>query len=177
MGHVARSDIRRSLGQKTGAGMAMAGLVLGYLGISIIPILIIAAIAIPNLLRAKIVANEAAAVSSLRLLNTSAAAYSITYGAFPPSLAALGPSASPAPTAANLIDSVLAGGTKSGYIFRYDKFVETDPISQTEMEKYSITASPVTPGTTGRTYFFTDQTGTIRAEAKRVATADSPPIK
>ncbi len=51
MGHISRAEIRRSEGRKSGAGMALAGLVLGYVGISIIPILIISAIAIPNLLR------------------------------------------------------------------------------------------------------------------------------
>ena len=51
-GHISRSDIRRSGGRKTGAGMALQGLSSGYIGVAIIPvILIIAAIAIPNLLR------------------------------------------------------------------------------------------------------------------------------
>ena len=48
-------------------------------------ILIIAAIAIPNLLRAKMAANEASAVGSLRTINTSCVEYSTTYGVgFPP---------------------------------------------------------------------------------------------
>ena len=51
MGHISRAEIRRSGGRKTGDGMALAGLVLGYIGLSIIPLLIISAIAIPNLLR------------------------------------------------------------------------------------------------------------------------------
>src|SRR6202451_4489534 len=82
-------------------------------------ILIIAAIAIPNLLRSKMAANEASAVGSLRTLNTSSVAFSTTYGNYPPSLAALGPSSAPSSTAADLIDSVLAGGTKSGYTFTF----------------------------------------------------------
>ena len=52
-----------------GDGMAIAGLVLGYIGFAAIPfILIIAAIAIPNLLRARMAANEASAVGSLRTI-------------------------------------------------------------------------------------------------------------
>ncbi|MGH9530458.1 MAG: DUF4190 domain-containing protein, partial [Terriglobales bacterium] len=49
MGHIARSNIRKSAGRLAGSGVALAGLILGYLGIAFIPvILIIAAIAIPN---------------------------------------------------------------------------------------------------------------------------------
>jgi type II secretory pathway pseudopilin PulG len=174
MGHISRAEIRRSGGRKTGDGMALAGLVLGYIGLSIIPLLIISAIAIPNLLRAKMAANEASAMRSLRVLNKSASVYSTTYGAYPSSLGALGPSPSPSPTAANLIDSALASGTKSGYVFVY--YGIFNPAGKGEAERYIITASPVTPRTTGMRYFFTDQSGTIRTESNRVATAESPPI-
>ena len=78
-------------------------------------ILIIASIAIPNLLRAKMAANEASAVGSLRTLNTSAIMYSTIYGTgFPGSLAVMGGSTSAAATSASaeLIDTVLAHGTK-----------------------------------------------------------------
>ena len=58
-GHISLSQIKNSAGRLGGKGLAIAGLVLGYLGIALIPlILIIAAIAIPNLLRARIAANE-----------------------------------------------------------------------------------------------------------------------
>jgi prepilin-type N-terminal cleavage/methylation domain-containing protein len=91
-------------------------------------ILIIAAIAIPNLLRARIAANESSAVSSLRTVNTAEVSYTTAYPTvgYSATLAALGPgagvtcpAAGPASTAACLIDSVLAGGTKSGYTFTY----------------------------------------------------------
>jgi type II secretory pathway pseudopilin PulG len=154
--------------------MALAGLVLGYIGLSIIPLLIISAIAIPNFLRARMAANEAS-MRSLRALNESASVYSTTYGAYPSSLGALGPSPSPSSTAANLIDSALANGTKSGYVFVY--YGIFDPAGKGEAERYIITASPVTPRTTGMRYFFTDQSGTIRTESNRVATAESPPIE
>lgn len=62
--------------------MAITGLVLGYLGIAVIPLkLIIAAIAIPNLLRARIAANEASAVATLRSINSAQVAYQATYPA------------------------------------------------------------------------------------------------
>jgi type IV pilus assembly protein PilA len=92
-------------------------------------ILIIAAIAIPNLLRARIAANESSAVSSIRTMNTAEAAYQSTFPTvgFSSTLAALGPSVSsgcttPASTNACLVDWVVAqasvvGTPKSGYWF------------------------------------------------------------
>ena len=69
-------------------------------------ILIIAAIAIPNLLRSKMAANEASAVGSLRTLNTACVAFSTTYSQFPAALSNLGPSngATPTSTMSDLID-------------------------------------------------------------------------
>jgi type IV pilus assembly protein PilA len=81
-------------------------------------ILIIAAIAIPNLMRSKMAANEASAVASVRTLNTASATYSSTYGiGFPAGLANLGPAAAATAAAADLIDNVLSTGAKSGYTF------------------------------------------------------------
>jgi type IV pilus assembly protein PilA len=105
-------------------------------------ILIIAAIAIPNLLRAKIAANQASAVGSLRTLNTACIAYSTSYGQFPAALTNLGPIASgstASSTSADLIDSVLASGTKSGYTFTYTAGAGN--------QSYSITAKPITAAT------------------------------
>ena len=85
-------------------------------------ILIIAAIAIPNLMRSKMAANESSAVGSLRTINTAEVTYSTNFPAtgFGP-LASLGgvcPSGTVALVgSACLIDNVLAQGTKSGYIF------------------------------------------------------------
>ena len=94
-------------------------------------ILIIAAIAIPNLLRARISANESSAVSSLRTINTAEVTYQSAYPTvgYSSSLSALGPGAvgavcgtAPTQTSACLIDSVLSNATattspKSGYYF------------------------------------------------------------
>lgn len=84
-------------------------------------ILIIAAIAIPNLLQARVAANEASAVASLRTINTAEITYNSTYPTvgYAPSLTALG-GTSCAPTdetSACLIDTQLASGRKSGYSF------------------------------------------------------------
>src|SRR3990172_1865863 len=81
-------------------------------------ILIIAAIAIPNLLRSRIAAHQAPALSSLPTLNTAAIPYASTYSAgSPTTLQAMQPpagTANPTATAAGLVDSVLASGSKSG---------------------------------------------------------------
>src|SRR5207244_654614 len=109
----------------------------------------IAAIAIPNLLRSKIAANQSSAVGSLRTLNTSCIAFSTSYGQFPTQLTDLGPVAAngtASSTSADLIDSVLSAGTKSGYTFRY--------ASTTPFQAYTITAMPITGGTTGQNTYF-----------------------
>jgi type II secretory pathway pseudopilin PulG len=81
-GHIALSQIKKSSGRMGGRGMAIAGLVLGYLGIAMIPlILIIAAIAIPNLLRARIAANESSAAHAIREIDTAQVTYQATYPA------------------------------------------------------------------------------------------------
>jgi type II secretory pathway pseudopilin PulG len=77
VGHISRSKIKKSGGRLKGDGMALAGLILGYISFLFIPI--IAAIAIPNLLRARISANEASAASTVRTINTTQITYSTTY--------------------------------------------------------------------------------------------------
>ena len=139
-------------------------------------ILIIAAIAIPNLLRSRIAANEASAVGSCRTYNTSQMTYQTTYPSlgFASSFAALGPPASgsnPSSTAAGLVDNVLgcstATCTKAGYNFS----VNVPSPSST----YQLNANPVTPGSTGIRYFYTDDSGVIRYNATAAAgSGDSP---
>jgi prepilin-type N-terminal cleavage/methylation domain-containing protein len=145
-------------------------------------ILIIAAIAIPNLLRARITANESSAVGSLRTLNTVLVQYSTTYSSgaapapncgMPPGLANLAPAATPSAAAADLIDNILAAGNKSGYTFTYTQ-AATD--SNGCGTTYTITADPITPGTTGQRYFFTDQSGVIRQSTTAQAVVTDPPI-
>ena len=77
VGHISRSKIKKSGGRLKGDGMALAGLILGYISFLFIPI--IAAIAIPNMLRARISANEAAGASTVRTINTAQISYSTSY--------------------------------------------------------------------------------------------------
>ena len=91
LGHISWSKVRRSMGQLKGEGMAMAGLIMGYL--SIPWFLIFAAIAIPNFAKARISANEAVAMSTIRTFNTTQVTYETEYPArgYAPDLATLGP--------------------------------------------------------------------------------------
>jgi len=137
-------------------------------------ILIIAAIAIPNLLRSRMAANEASAVGSLRTINTSCVAYSTTYGiGFPSTLASLGTSGAVSSTSAQLIDNVLAGGAKSGYSFTYVAGALAGGVIPT----YTVNASPITAGQTGQRYFYTDQSGVIRFNVSAVASASDNPLQ
>src|SRR5580704_10561853 len=86
-------------------------------------ILIIAAIAIPNMLKSRMAANQASAVSNLRTITSASVSYSVTFSnGYPPNLAALGgvEGAAASCTASILIDPVLASTLqKSGYQFAY----------------------------------------------------------
>ena len=139
-------------------------------------IMIIAAIAIPNLVLSKSQANETAAVQSLKTLNEAVLLYQNTYGGFPHQLSDMGPvsgGAAPSSSAADLIDSVLSSGVKSGYKFSYTASA-SDPSGN--VLNYSVAASPVTPGTSGQRSFYTDQSGTIRASLNGAADSSSSPI-
>jgi len=126
-------------------------------------ILIIAAMATPNYLRARMAANETSAVASIRMYNTSAVTYFTTYSVqgFPASLAVMsGPEPCNTPTPANacLIDQVLASGTKSGYTFVWTGDGNTPSVA------YTVTGTPIVFDSTGRRMFCSDQSGTIRFE-------------
>lgn len=136
-------------------------------------ILIIAAIAIPTLMRSTMLAHEASAIGSLHALNTACVTYSSTYGSYPATLANLGPAASPSSAAADLIDSVLVSGAKSGYIFSYS----AGPPTNTGISSYSITANPADRGVTGQRGFYTDQSLIIRYNETGTASATDPPIQ
>jgi len=127
-------------------------------------VLLVMALAIPNLLRSRMAANEASAVGSLRTLNTAAASYLASYGHYPYALKNFGLSASgiPSEEGAGLVDEVLAkGGQKSGYLFIY----RTLPaFGFNSRGGYTINADPVAPGKGGLRHFSTNQTGTIFAD-------------
>jgi len=131
-------------------------------------ILIIAAIAIPNLLRARIAANESSAVASLRTLNTAQISYNSMYPTvgFASTLAALSGTtcAPPGSTGACYIDTQLASGTKSGYSFALSG------TSGTPASTYQFIASPLTPNHTGVRYFCSFGDAVVRFNSTAIAT-------
>ncbi len=141
-------------------------------------ILIIAAIAIPNLLRSRIAANESSAVGSIRSINTANVTYSSTYPnlGFAPTMAALG-GANPCtagPATGCLIDQVLAGATvatsaKSGYFFTY-----TVPGGTPEV-LYAVVGDAAVQNQSGQRSFFSDQSGVIRFKAVGPGAASTDP--
>jgi prepilin-type N-terminal cleavage/methylation domain-containing protein len=135
-------------------------------------ILIIAAIAIPNLLRSRIAANEASAVGSVRTINTAEITYASTYPANGfgtlPRLGGAGGSA----TGAGLIDEVLASGSKSGYVFTVTTGGATSGGPATT---YTVTGDPQN-SQTGQRHFFSDQSGVIRYNQSATATASDSPL-
>jgi len=182
LGHLSKSSIARSLGRLKGDGMATAGLVMGYASIALIPlVLIVAAIAIPNLLRARMAANESAAAATVRTVNTAQAAYSTTYPdkGYAADLAAMGPGSedscsTPAyPSAAHacLLDGVLAGPTctagtwcvKGGYRYSSTAICGSDGVCS----DYVVTAMPVTPGSTGQRSFCATNDAIVRVHGGR----------
>jgi type IV pilus assembly protein PilA len=195
LGHMSLSEIRKSAGRIGGQGIAMTGLVLGYLGIAVIPfILIVAAIAIPNLLRSRMAANEASAVGSLRVIETAAISYDSEFeNGFPSSLDVMGSASGSEADCnhANLIHAPLTSGQKSGYVFTYTPTFPGNSAAPVISPKaaakgctsggasgFTVTAEPLQRGRTGMRSFFADQTGVIRFSVSgESATADSLPLQ
>jgi type IV pilus assembly protein PilA len=122
-------------------------------------ILIIAAIAIPNLMKSRMQANEASAIASLRTINVAQVSYITQYPTvgYADDLTKLGPTggATPTPTKAGLLDDNLGCASqpciKSGY-----KFAIINP-QLTPVASYELTAVPTAVNTTGRRGFCSSQ--------------------
>ena len=141
-------------------------------------ILIIAAIAIPNLLRARIQANEASAAASLHALNTAEISYSSAFPSigFSTNLANLGDGGtSPclgSPTASCYIDPNLASGTKSGYLFTYAQDATSTPSLH-----YTVNVDPVSRGISGQRSFFSSEANVTRYNPSAVASSSDAPLQ
>src|SRR5689334_1164378 len=109
-------QLGRSCSRKASAGFSLIELL-----VVVAVILIVAAIAVPNFIRSKMRANEAAAVANLRNITTAETVYSTTYGiGYTTALVQLGGTTVVVDqNNAGLIDSVLATGNKTGYTFTY----------------------------------------------------------
>lgn len=139
-------------------------------------ILIIAAIAIPNFIRSKMRANEAAAVENLRTITTAEVSYSTSYQiGFSPDLVSLAGNGTVVDSGhADLIDEVLATGTKSGYSYSYTVVFQD---SNGNVTDYSVIADPLVVNSTGMRHFYADQTGVIRQNGSTTASSSDSAIQ
>jgi type IV pilus assembly protein PilA len=149
---------------------ARQGFTLMELLIVIAIILVIAAIAVPQMNKQLMSAHEMAAIREITTIHQAETQYYSQFGKYAESLAQLGPPASgaPGPNAAEIIPKGLADGKASGYIFN----VAATPTG------YAVTAIPETYNGSGRRTFYSDQTIVIRQNwSQEPATANSPEIK
>jgi prepilin-type N-terminal cleavage/methylation domain-containing protein len=120
-------------------------------------ILIIAAIAIPNLLKSKMAANESSAVGSVRTINTAEITYQVGCPNLGYTTLAFLNTGNGCPAGVGIIDATLGGGIKSGYKMAATPGGLVGTVSTT----YVDTATPQTVGTTGQRMFCSNQTGVI----------------
>ena len=137
-------------------------------------ILILAAIAIPNLLRARIAANEASAANSIRKIDTAEVAYSAAYPTqgYAPALSNLsGPATACNPTSvtACILDSALGSGTKSGYQFVALGFAQGGTVNVS----FVAGSAPQAFNVTGVRYFCSTNDGVLRADP---GVSGTPPV-
>ncbi|MFH0876870.1 MAG: prepilin-type N-terminal cleavage/methylation domain-containing protein [Candidatus Omnitrophota bacterium] len=124
-------------------------------------IIVLAAIAIPNLVRSRLTANEAAAIASLKTITWAAITYRTSNSGYPADIAQLGAGVP------SYIDSVLSTGTKQGYIFNVTG----------GSGNFNVTAQPVAENITGTRSFYSDASAVIRASTGSPADGSSPPIE
>jgi len=128
-------------------------------------ILVIAAIAIPNLLQARMAANEASAVGSIKAIQKAEIAFGQLYPDrnYTCMFTRLGPppnGQAPSEASGDFIDKQLASGVKSGYTFQLGGCSATLPHMQ-----YWVTAAPVTIGQTGNRAFCSDESTAVQYSA------------
>jgi prepilin-type N-terminal cleavage/methylation domain-containing protein len=143
------------------------GLMTRQQGFSLIELLIVvtiigilAAVAVPNLLKSRAAANEASAIASVRTIVTAQITYSATVGngSYAADLSEL--------ESAGLLDAALASGSKDGYTF----------LTAGTAEAFTVNADPTDMGSSGNRGFFSDQSAVIRYATGAAADASSPPL-
>jgi type IV pilus assembly protein PilA len=136
-------------------------------------ILIIAAIAIPSLLKSRIAANEASAVGSVRSINTAQVTYDTTCTFYATTLLVLNTGGA-CPAGASTIDPVLAAGIKSGYTIT--SISPGTTAAGTNTTTFDVHADPQTRGVSGQRSFFSNESLVIRVNPLAVATNASNPL-
>ena len=177
LGHLALSDIKRSAGRISGQGMAVAGLVMGYVGVSLTAIFALAVVfSVRNTLHS-VPSNEMAAISTMTAYNEALKAYATKcpQQGYSVALTSLGPGSGTGDcTRANLTDATLAIARpiRLGYQFVYTPGV----MGAEKVAVFALVASPVQPGFTGKRYFFLDEGGVIRQADSQIIGPRSDPV-
>jgi type IV pilus assembly protein PilA len=162
LGHLSRVSVRKSQGRLKGSGLALAGLIMGYVSLALLPVVLFTGIAIPRLFRGQIAANEASAVNTLRSINYAATTYRTEHNAYPATLQELG-----AASLFPLDNAVTSFGTQSGYRFTYKPSASGGG--------YVLRADPISLAT-GQSHFFSDASGVIRSEKDHQAGSGSASV-
>jgi prepilin-type N-terminal cleavage/methylation domain-containing protein len=166
-------------------GRRQGGFSLIEILISVAIILIIAAIALPNLLASKRAAATTAAVGNMKTIMAANAGWVARYHAgFSPSLTLLGGTTvtsgvPPCTTGANLLPTNLAAdpATVGGYVFTYTPGVaDASDTTCGSVVSFTLTASPQVAGRTGDSAFFMDESGTIREDTTGAGATVTSPI-
>jgi hypothetical protein len=161
---VAMGRVKREPWKYGGRGMAIAGLILSITSLAtLLPVAIIAAIAIPNMLAARLAANEGLAIRSMQTISSAEGMYYTAFAKYG-TLDELG--------AQGLIDSQIATGSKNGYNFSIE-------LTSNEMngEGFAATATPAEYLRSGRRSFYVDESMIVRAGDNHGApstSADAP---
>lgn len=177
LGHLALVDIKRSAGRMSGQGLAIAGLVMGYLGIALIAIyMVVMMFAVRNAMRQNVPANESVAIASMKSYDQALKAYAAKcpQQGFPATLSALGPGTGDC-AHANLMGANMANGrpVKQGYRFVYTPGTN----GAQRVTAFALVARPAQPGVTGKRYFFLDEEGVVRQSDSYIVGPRSPPVE
>jgi len=120
-------------------------------------VLIILAIGVPNILRARVFANESTAIADLKSINNACQAYHLDNDQYPASLLALANASPP------YLDSTLADGEKHGYNFIYELVT---------LDHFTVNANSRYTGLMRGRYFYLDELGIVRANSEDQAGPD-----
>ena len=162
----------------TGQGLAIAGLVLGYIGIALTAFyFVFVAFTVRKVMEQSLPLNEITAINTMRTYEEALKSYAekCPVQGYPAALKSLGPGAGDC-TAANLIHNprlVTAHPVLQGYRFEYTPGVNgTDRVTL-----FALVARPVTPGRTGKRFFYLDEAGVIRQSDSQIVGPNSPPVE
>lgn len=110
LGHLARGKIKRSAGLRTGEGLALAGLICGYIGFFVIGVAFIAGLTAPLIIRQRKKADQTETINNARQIGIALFEFQTEYGS--------GPNESTADVVAKNTDTVKEAGSSSNALFR-----------------------------------------------------------